>query len=292
MVCSMRNLQEKALLKSSSPLLAILFALSGCDSDDSFEQTNFAVGEGIEAPERIRESFAVDFAQVTGLLTINGQAFQMSRLANNQFQVQIPNIAANSNVTVVVEYSETLPDGRELRLGRSMPMTQSVGNNDLTINISNDQFDYSFDDDEDDISNIVEREQGTDPFEPENSVNRLLSVQFNIPQRINDPAITRHTLIVNGIPRATNPPDGDFLIVSTGVVVPSNFPVEIDVRLDQLFAGQPVPIAQAETQLDAGEEELSVVLTDQDFGFLFDQDQDGIINLDELENGTDPFSPN
>lgn len=254
-------------------------------------QNDSAIEDGIEAPDRIRESFAVDFAQVTGTLTINGQTFLMSRLANNQFQVQIPNIAANSSVSVQVEYSETLPDGRVLLLGQSEPIDQMVGNANLTVSISNDQFNYSFDDDVDGISNIVEREQGTDPFVPENSVNRQFLIQFNIPQRINDPAITRPIVLLNDIARATIPPDGDFLIISTGVV-PSNTSVDVDIRLNQLFEGQNVQIAQAVSQQDAGEGELFVVLTDQDFTFEFDEDSDGIINLDELQNGTDPFTPN
>jgi len=53
--------------------------------------------------------------------------------------------------------------------------------------------------------------------------------------------------------------------------------------------GQNVQIAQAVSQQDAGEGELFVVLTDQDFTFEFDEDSDGIINLDELQNGTDPL---
>jgi len=190
------------LLKRTFPLLTVLLALSACDSSSTLVQNDSAIEDGIEAPDRIRESFAVDFAQVTGTLTIN-----------------------NSSVSVQVEYSETLPDGRVLLLGQSEPIDQMVGNANLTVSISNDQFNYSFDDDVDGISNIVEREQGTDPFVPENSVNRQFLIQFNIPQRINDPAITRPIVLLNDIARATIPPDGDFLIISTGVV-PSNTSVD------------------------------------------------------------------
>lgn len=279
-----------------SPLLlltAALLALYGCDSGSSGLSGQITAGteEGINAPDRIRESFVVDFAQVTGTLTINGQTFQMSRLANDQFQVQIPNIAVNSVVTVEVEYRETLPDGSDLLLGRSFPIEQSVGNSNLTINIPNSGFDYSFDDDQDGISNIIEREQGSDPFTPENSLNRSFLIQFNIPQRINEPAITRPIVLLNDMTRITSPPDGDFLIISTGVV-PSSFDVDIDIRLTQLFEGSEVLVAQAVNQQSAGEEDLFVVLTDEDFNFSLDNDLDGIFNIDELENGTDPFTAN
>ena len=89
--------------------------------------------------------------------------------------------------------------------------------------------------------------------------------------------------------RITSPPDGDFLIISTGVV-PSSFDVDIDIRLTQLFEGSEVLVAQAVNQQSAGEEDLFVVLTDEDFNFSLDNDLDGIFNIDELENGTDPFT--
>ena len=51
-------------------------------------------------------------------------------------------------------------------------------------------------------------------------------------------------------------------------------------------------VAQAVNQQSAGEEDLFVVLTDEDFNFSLDNDLDGIFNIDELENGTDPFTAN
>jgi len=144
----MSKYQDQALFSrfGVAALLAALAALPGCDSDSA--AGNNSTSGGISAPSRIRESFVVDQTQVRAILTINGQQFVMPRFGDDQFRIQIPNLPANTDFTLEVLFTETLQDGTDLRLARIEEITQSSGSSDLIINLSEDQFLYDFDDDQ------------------------------------------------------------------------------------------------------------------------------------------------
>ena len=51
-------------------------------------------------------------------------------------------------------------------------------------------------------------------------------------------------------------------------------------------------LADATRLIPSGVQAVAIEFTDDDFNFDQDQDGDGITNLDELQNGTDPFTQN
>lgn len=270
-------------------LSATLLALAGCGGNTS-GPSHTDGANGIQVPEKIRQSLAIDLSQVTGIATIGETNYPMQRVGD-QYQVSIPNIPVNTQPTINLTFTERLPDGTNLILATAA-VRPTVRQTDRTVRVFESDFDYSHDRDQDNISNIEERELGTNPLVPENSTNRNVIVQFTIPQRINEPQITRVIAIVAGTPTVFSRRND--LITVTGVV-PSSITVKVEILLQQVYEGEDgidgdVPIARAVTESAAGEEDLVVALTDTNFSFNFDSDSDGVLNIDEMHAGTDPFN--
>lgn len=273
-------------------ILAAAVMLSGCDGGtpaSGLIETSPGTGSGVDfqPPEKIRTSLAVNFDQVSGTVNVNSRSFQMQR-DGEQFIATIPNVPANSEVSIDLLFNEMLIDGRILNLARTESRTFSIGSSDDTVNISEEEFIYDFDDDNDQISNIAERNDNTDPFTPENAGTRTITVEFTLPLRIQDPGITDVTTLIADMPRRTSP--GTF--VQASALLSTLNTIDIDVRLTQ-----PVPqededniiIARAVTQVEPGTQNRVIQLSDSDFDFSLDNDRDGISNIDELQSGTNPF---
>lgn len=67
--------------------------------------------------------------------------------------------------------------------------------------------------------------------------------------------------------------------------------ISIDITWSEVFAGSPLPLAQAQTNLetDASDQNFKVVVTPDSYDTGFDQDGDGFSNLEERINNTDPL---
>lgn len=288
---------ERILLfgKSIILLLASIALIIGCDSDIAPTRSEAGSGLDFELPDKIRTSLAVNPDQVSGVLIINGQTYNLERFGQ-RFQAVVTGITANSTVTIALLFTETLSDGRRLDLARTESQTIAIGAGDTTHTVNRGQYLYDFDADNDGISNIVERNDVTDPFTPENAGTRTITVEFSIPLRINDPAITQIRALIADNPRATTRFGNNAFRSTAQVSVLNSFDVEI--LLSQFIESElngnnellEVRIAQAISPIDAGAQNLTIPLRDGDFNFAFDSDGDGVLNIDELQSGTDPFS--
>ena len=274
-------------------LLPVAFAvLAGCGGDSNTGGTAIdqsATGSELEfqLPVVIRESSVVDITQVSGFVNVNGRNFEMQR-TGDRYSIDIPNIPVNSDVDIDLRFIERLTNGAELILAETEPMTFSVGQSDQTIEFFENQFNFP-DEDQDGFTNIEERNNETDPFTPENTGSRNIIVQFNIPQIIQDPGITQIIALFADSPRAVEP--NGTVLEATGRVA-NGIAIEVDIRLQQQFAGEEVPVANATDTIAAGVDDVILVLPDDRFDFGIDSDNDGIINLVELQTGTDPFVVN
>lgn len=286
-VCGIKVLPEKLLV----PILAATALLFGCDSNTPVSgliETGTATDSGIDfqLPEKIRTSLAVDFDQVSGIANVNGRSFQMAR-DGERFIATVPGVPANSDVSIDLLFNELLLDGRTLNLARTESRTFRIGSADDTVNITEEEFIYDFDDDNDQISNIAERNDNTDPFTPENAGTRTITIEFTLPLRIEDPDITLVTTLIADVPRPRTSPPGTF--VQASALISTLNTIDIDVRLNQLFQGQEVLVARAIAQVQPGTQNRVIRLSDSEFDFSIDNDIDGILNIDELQSGTNPF---
>lgn len=274
------------------PFLATCLILSGCDSTSGtaqlIGQTDAAQNSfDVRLPEKIRTSLAVDFSRVEGIATVNGRFYQMERV-DNRFRATVPDIQINSEVTVDLLFRETLPSGQILNLAETAPRTFSVGSTDTTIEISEEQFSYSFDDDNDGLSNISERNDGTDPFVPQDAGTRTITAEFNLPQIIEAPDIIQVTVLMADEPRGFSRQES--FVRSTGLV-PNGSTIDVEVLLTQIFDGSTIRIGEAQSQVDAGDQNVTVFFQGNDFDFSIDTDNDGVSNIDEIQSGRDPFVP-
>ena len=151
-------------------------------------------------------------------------------------------------------------------------------------------FEDNFDDDNDGITNLQERNLGTDPLVPSNvQQNRQLSIQFTLPANLPDPVVTQTIVTYDGRPIPVTRSGNDLSTIGTVATVSD---VAVEVLLLQRINNQPVVLGTATVTIAAGFNNVTRSLSDSDFDFSRDDDGDGQTNLVEVRNGTDPFSAN
>lgn len=278
-----------ALIRALCPCILALI-LGGCASDESTSSIDIQSDQlSLSVPNRIRQIQELDIENVEATATINGQQFELTR-TDNQYRVSL-NIPINSSINISIRFSERLDSGEVLDLAE-FSSSLDIGTENQTLQVFEDEFnDSAFDDDNDLISNLIEREEGTDPFvfdtRPD---NRTITINFSLPLIINDPQITQVIATIAGTPRAVRRDGNDFEI-SGLATTRSTVSVEV-ILLQRLDSGISLVLANATSSIPIGAQAVTVELTDDDFNFDRDQDGDGITNLDELQNGTDPVLQN
>lgn len=281
--------KNKKWLRQSRTLCMCLFAflLSSCGSDESNGSIEIQADRlSLTMPDRIRQVRELAIETLEAVATVDGQQYELIR-TGEQFTVSIT-LASNSDVNVSILFRERLADGGVLDLA-SYSSSLRVGTVNQTLQIFNDEFnDSPFDIDNDQISNLVEREEGTDPFvfdtRPE---NRNISISFSLPRIIDDPQVTQVIATIAGTPRAVTRIGNNFQI--SGVATTrSAVTIEV-ILLQRLASGISLVLADATQTVTSGVQAVAIDLTDDDFNFDRDQDGDGRTNLEELQNGTDPF---
>lgn len=268
-------------------VFVLAFVISGCGSNEG--STNIDVqGDtlSLTAPDRIRQVRALDIESLEAIATINGQETEFVR-SGEQFRVSVP-IPSNSNVSISILFRERLDNGGVLNLA-NFSTTLDIGSTNETLQVFDNEFnDAPFDEDGDQISNLAEREEDTDPFvfdaRPD---NRSFTINFTLPGVINDPQITQVITTIAGTPRAVRREGNDFEI--TGLATTrASVTVEV-ILLQRLDSGIPLVLADATREVPSGIQDVFIELSDADFNFDRDQDGDNRTNLEELQNGTDPF---
>ena len=271
-------------------LCILAFILGGCASDESTNTIEIKPDQlSLSVPNRIREVRELDIENVEAIATVNGQQFELTR-TDDQYRVSL-NIPTNSSIDISIRFSERLDSGDVLDLAE-FSSSLNIGTENQTLQVFEDEFnDSAFDDDNDLISNLIEREEGTDPFvfdtRPD---NRTITINFSLPLVINDPQITQVIATIAGTPRAVRR-DGNNFEISGIATTSSTVSVEV-ILLQRLDSGISLALADATRSIPSGVQAVIVELTDDDFNFDRDQDGDGITNLDELQNGTDPTTQN
>lgn len=262
--------------------------LAGCNSSEAPTGVLTSGTLDLGIPEKIRQVSAVDLDAVTAIANVNSVDYPMTR-NGDRFQTTIT-LEPVASVAVNLRFSETLESGYVLSLARHSQQTQQVDSNNITMQFFEADFDTNFDDDGDSITNLQERELGTDPtvFSPVDD-DRELTLTFSLPPNMPNPAVTQSIVTFGGVPRARTR-NGDDFTVTGDIGTTTN--VAIEVRLTQLVSTGRAVLAIATTSVAAGVDDLTLALTDSDFDFSRDDDGDGETNIEEVSNGTDPFSAN
>ncbi len=156
----------KRYLRTPQALCALtLSALLGACQPSPAVQSNVQ----FKAPERILQVRAIDRSQLRPSVSLsNGQTIPMQQTGDNIWSGSI-NVQPNSSYFVTIEWIETMPEG-DLVLA-TWAENVDVGADGEEIILSEDNYDLTIDQDGDGISNLMERQNNTNPFVPNDEIN-------------------------------------------------------------------------------------------------------------------------
>lgn len=274
--------------KYSNPLTAVALAclLAGCEGDTTVGQI-VNNNLNLQVPEKIRQVSAVNLANVTAIAIVNNQTFPMNQSGDRY--IATISLQQTDSLNIVIEFTELLDNGATIRLVNAQRVV-TVNGNRVTADFTESDFNDNFDDDSDGLSNLQERNLGTDPTSFTTfRENRELTLTFDTPAAIPNPLVTQPRVLFAGIPRGIT--QSGLSYTSSGFVTTLT-EVEIEVRMSQQINSGRVVLAESVSTIAAGFDDTTVDLNDNDFDFSRDDDGDGRTNIDEVRAGTDPFAAN
>ncbi len=242
----------------------------------------------IAEPLRLRSIRDIDPQAVRALVLVNGVETELQRNASGLFAGQIE-VPAQSSFTVSVEYYEWYA-GEKLTLAKTeQAVTTSA--QDTTLTLQRNDYNYSFDSDNDGVSNILEREYNTSPLDSA-QLPQLVSIDVFVPRpsRLENIGFNNYQIeaSVGSISHAAESSIGEYR--NTFTVVRED-PLNVNVRIVETVTGQQLTIGTQSIQVAGVQDSQSVIVSADDYNFELDEDADGVSNLDELAVGSDPFTP-
>ena len=285
-------------------LLCSLLGLSACDTNQSNEHSGVVTAHGngsgsvgFEPPSMLLQSRAVNPEQLLLTVTVNGREIKVEPVTNSdgsQSWAGSLRVERGSNLQIIVTWSEAFR-GQVLDLAQaSENFTVPVNpESDIVIRFVAGDYYTGFDQDQDSISNLSERNANSDPLvneapsDPIVLVNAGISAQ--LPDRLRDISndINEDLYVVAEIDRTaieisreenewrgetTVPTDADVLI---------NFTVYTSINRD-------VPIARWRDTRNVGDG-IFIEIQPEDYDYQFNTDGDDLINVQELLDGSNPL---
>ena len=273
-----RRIGGRALLVGFVALFVV-----ACDS--SVDQLD-ADSLSLSAPDRIRSARAVDLAAVTATATVNGVEVLLSPSSNGVFSGDV-SAPPNTTVPISIQFSE-LVDGEPLVLATR---TQQVntGNSDEQVILRRSVYNFdAHDADGDSVSNIIEREENTDPFDATDAPALInINVVVEQPAGIaidNSGRYTVEASIGNSIrqlERSDNQFRGAFFTVDRA-------PVTVAAEFIEEVTGQKLSVASQSRELLSLFDQQTITFSNTEYQ-LPDRDGDRLVDLAELVAGTSIF---
>lgn len=273
-----RRIGGRALLVGFVALFVV-----ACDS--SVDQLD-ADSLSLSAPDRIRSARAVDLAAVTATATVNGVEVLLSPSGNGVFSGDV-SAPPNTTVPISIQFSELI-DGEQLVLATR---TQQVntGNSDEQVILRRSVYNFdAHDADGDSVSNIIEREENTDPFDATDAPALInINVVVEQPAGIaidNSGRYTVEASIGNSIrqlERSDNQFRGAFFTVDRA-------PVTVAAEFIEEVTGQKLSVASQSRELLSLFDQQTITFSNTEYQ-LPDRDGDRLADLAELVAGTSIF---
>ncbi len=265
-----------------------------CSPDHNTEDSSNLT---LQPPAAILAARMVDPNQLSVVVTVDGESVDMSPVGDGNFSGSI-DLSPDRPHNVEVRWNENFnpdanPQGLLLaRAAKSVSVT--AGDTNATISIRSSEFNTSsWDQDSDGRSNLAERREGSDPNDPLSPeappMLVAVEVQVNIPNSfqagsVNTDGLTMVALVNSQSVALTR----SGLIWTGGLNLIENSDAFIDVTLFREVE-QNLRIGVVRKSVNIGAGGLTVI-ADTDFDFQFDDDNDGLTNLEEILNGFDPLN--
>lgn len=280
--------------------------IASCSGDTSTGELHGNGMLSMAVPEPIRRVLAVDIDKILATANINGVAYPM-RLIDNRFIGNI-SLTRTETITISLRFEEcldasglniSLENGEKCQESAGIPITLAeaqerqiqTNNQNETVRFVAEDFNTDCnqcDFDGDNLSNLQEREIGTNPIIADvYQESRNVTLTFSIPNEIPFPAVTQPRVLMDLRPRGVELLD-EFTYTSRGTVnTPNPVLVEVDL-LQRLTPPQTVLLARFSEEVPVGFNDVSIQPSHSEFDYSFDNDGDGRSNIEEIRNGTNP----
>lgn len=280
------NHRRSKLIRALGVSAAILIAACDSSVDSPIDRLD-ADRIDLLAPERIRNAQAVNPAAITALATVNGVEVLLNPMGDGSYRGDV-SVPANTVVPVNIQFSEEV-DGEDLVLAtQTQQINTGSSDNQLTLRRSA----YNYDDhdaDGDSVSNIIEREENTNPRDASDAPAMLnVNVVAEQPAEIANDSSNRYSVeaaignSVKLLERSGNQYRGTFYTVDRAPVSASAF------FIDEV-TGQRLPVASQSYELPSIFEQQTITFSGTGYQ-LTDRDGDSQTDLAELIAGTSIFS--
>ena len=273
-----RRIDGRSLLVGFVTLFVV-----ACDS--SVDQLD-ADSLSLSAPDRIRSARAVDLAAVTATATVNGVEVLLNPSGDGVFSGEL-SVPSNTTVPISIQFSEMV-DGEQLVLATR---TQQVntGNTDEQVVLRRAVYNFdAHDADGDSVSNIIEREENTDPFDATDAPTLInINVVAEQPTGIAIGDSGRYTVeasIGNSV-RQLELSDNQFRGTFSTV---DQAPVIVAAEFIEEVTGQKLSVASQGRELPSLFDQQTITFSNADYQ-LTDRDGDSLVDLAELVAGTSIF---
>ena len=273
-----------------------LMSLIACDSQSTKPAVDQIVLDGtniqIPLPQQLREISAIDPAAVIAVVTINGVETELQPTApgqpGGQFSGQIT-APAQSSFTVVVDFYEMFA-GQRLNLARAeRPVTTASGN--IVLSVQNEDYDFdSFDFDNDNASNLLERQFDTNPLDSSQLPDFIeIEVFGALPLEAINAGYTNYQIEASVGAESVTADAIDGQLTHTFRVVRQDT-LNVNLRLIENETGRGLVFGTQTRQVVNPPDSSMIIFDGSAYSFDADQDGDGFTDLDELISGTDLFS--
>lgn len=273
-------------------LLLCCLMVNACDSGDTAGSVHGASISGTELslplPERIRSISALDPANIEATAIVNGVQISLNADGSGSYRGSIE-VPARATFGIQIEFSERFANQKLVLATRSQQVT--TGTTDQQLNVSRASYDFdSHDDDNDLASNIVEREEDTNPLDAAETPGLInVSVIARQPQLLAgsgfssyrfEASVGQDTKVLTA---SGNDFRGSFNIVDSA-------PVTASVQMIETVTGQRFAVATQSRQLNTITNQQTIIFEAGDYA-IPDRDNDGMSDVAELIAGTDITNP-
>jgi len=265
---------------------------SGSDSGNGeyiniVQSSESASGIEVTLPEPLRTTLAIDPANLRGVVTVDGAETELVRTSTGEFTAQVE-VPARSNINLSIRFYE-LYSGQELTLA-SFQRNYSVGGVDTPLILRAGDYQYQpHDEDGDGISNFDERKFDTNPLDG-SQAPQITQVRVFVekPQLLASSSNSEYVMELSIGSFNYTGAAGEFTLNGRDFSVVNQDPLAAQVRYIETRTGQRLTIATQEFSLSSNQRTVEFGASGYRYGF--DQDQDGVSNLDELLSGQDLLS--
>ncbi len=281
---------ERKLLTTA--LLSCCLMVSACDSGDPAANVRSASISSTELslplPDRIRSISALDPNNIEATAIVNGVQISLNPDGSGAYRgsIQVP---ARATFGVQIEFSERFANQKLVLATRSQQVTTGTTNQQLTVSRASYDFD-SHDDDGDSASNIVEREEDTNPLDAAETPGLV-----NIPLIARQPQLLAGSSFSSYLFEASVGQDTKVLTASGNDFrgsfnVVNSAPVTASVQMIETVTGQRFAVATQSRQLNTITDQQTIIFEAGDYA-IPDRDNDGQSDVAELIAGTDITNP-